>query len=1181
MSNFKISVSSTHVKINPGWSSRYSLGRPFLAVTMQWALCILCCVSILVSTAWNEVNIQHASAQAASAPLAVEANFSDSLLIDVKDIPTGLTMTPDGRLLIALKYGALKVFDMRTGRIVKDNALSIDNVLCTDSERGLESVTVDPDFSDNRLIYIYHTYNGGSGNKDCAGSRSVTNRVLRYRLDDNNTTSEETVIVGNMVSLCGNHNGGDLHFGVDGKLYISTGDGGCRLDNWAQTGRANNNARQMSLLAGKILRLNPDGSIPSDNPYINAAGATRCGNIAPAKVDNRVCQEIFATGLRNPFKMAFSSTNDRFYINDVGQDSWEEINIGAQGADYGWNESEGKGSSNFTNPIYAYGHQGGLCSVTGGAIAYDQVWPAPYDNTYFFGDYCGTSVYQLVPNGNGGYTRATIVSGYTTYGGVVAMLFNPNTAALYYSLGNGQVRCRKYTGGVVTTPRPTATKPIETATKPNPTATQAPTASPTPSPTSDPIFQPSPTPLPQDSDAPRITLLVPSAANPERRWVGDTIELYAQVSDSVDGDLSDSLVWDFYMHPISLHRPENEHIHPLARKAGALVSIVMPPPEDIDAAALSYVEVRLSVNNSRNKTSTLTYQLLPERVALTLMTIPTGLQIQLNSAPYTAPDIVLAWAGQQLPISVETQQIRAEQNAWSNKTALLNTTAASPTLAINVPIIPSPYYSSTLTETLMDDPVDSAAPRWLQLKSWSNTNVPTSPQLYLPLIMSDNTLPVAARASTSSTANTQYRFVRWSDNAPQSYVRWIVPFEPYTRLVAEFEPVADTIEPTSTPDISPTTTPRATNTSPATPAPVATSTPLATPTSSQFGSVPEARLARLSRSANVTRWFNNPVRDTPDHFRNYLTSADITLLNQLNITSLRLAVRPELIFNPNTPTVFKDKIVYLDQAIDWLIANKIAVVLELHDNQHKADWEQGGWYLDQIFTFWQALAKRYADRDPDYLLFEIVNEPRFVDNPDKWAAVQTRWVTKMRTVVPNHTLIGSGSQWSLPNGLIDFDPVPGESNMIYTFHLYDPFEFTHQGAQWMGPRLAGMHDLPYPSSTAGCMDAANALSNAESRQSAQTYCQSKWGLSKLEVHFSALADWRRKHNLPIWMGEFGAFCEHTDSASRGRWLRDARALADKYETGWSIWGYDDCFGLNRRWINGQLTVDPVAEQALK
>ena len=225
------------------------------------------------------------------------------------------------------------------------------------------------------------------------------------------------------------------------------------------------------------------------------------------------------------------------------------------------------------------------------------------------------------------------------------------------------------------------------------------------------------------------------------------------------------------MHHISLHRPENEHIHPLARKAGALVSIVMPPPEDIDAAALSYVEVRLSVNNSRNKTSTLTYQLLPERVALTLMTIPTGLQIQLNSAPYTAPDIVLAWAGQQLPISVETQQIRAEQNAWSNKTALLNTTAASPTLAINVPIIPSPYYSSTLTETLMDDPVDSAAPRWLQLKSWSNTNVPTSPQLYLPLIMSDNTLPVAARASTSSTANTQYRFVRWSDNAPQSYVR--------------------------------------------------------------------------------------------------------------------------------------------------------------------------------------------------------------------------------------------------------------------------------------------------------------------------------------------------------------------------------------------------------------------------
>ena len=366
----------------------------------------------------------------------VNASITDELLIDVGDIPTGLTTTPDGRLLIALKYGAIKVFDFQSGRIIKDNALNIGGMLCTDSERGLESVTVDTDFANNHYIYVYFTHNGGTGRNDCAGNRSANNRVMRFQLNDNNTTSDGTLIIGTIVSLCGNHNGGDLHFGAeDHKLYISVGDGGCSIDDWAQTGRSNTNARQMSLLAGTILRLNPDGSIPSDNPFANATGAVRCGNSAPRKDSSRVCQEIFATGLRNPFKMAFKSGSNDFYIHDVGQDSWEEINRGLRGADYGWNLREGSGSgrADLTDPIYNYGHQDGLCSITGGAFV---TWPTLYDDAYFFGDYCGTSVYRLVSTENG-FRREAVVQGYTTYGGVVAMHFDAQSKTLYYSLGNG------------------------------------------------------------------------------------------------------------------------------------------------------------------------------------------------------------------------------------------------------------------------------------------------------------------------------------------------------------------------------------------------------------------------------------------------------------------------------------------------------------------------------------------------------------------------------------------------------------------------------------------------------------------------------------------------------------------------------------------------------------------------
>ena len=170
-------------------------------------------------------------------------------------------------------------------------------------------------------------------------------------------------------------------------------------------------------------------------------------------------------------------------------------------------------------------------------------------------------------------------------------------------------------------------------------------------------------------------------------------------------------------------------------------------------------------------------------------------------------------------------------------------------------------------------------------------------------------------------------------------------------------------------------------------------------------------------------------------------------------------------------------------------------------------------------------------------------------------------------------MIGSGNEWSLPSGLLNTAPVANERNMVYTFHLYEPFEFTHQGAAWMGERLAGLRNLPYPANAPGCMDAANAISNAISRDSARRYCQSGWGTDKLEARIHAIAEWGRQHDLPVWMGEFGVYWDFTDADSRARWLHDARILAENYGIGWAIWGYDDCFGLDRKWRDGRLVVD--------
>ena len=235
-----------------------------------------------------------------------------------------------------------------------------------------------------RFIYLYYT----------SSSNGCVNRVSRFTLSSANQVDRATerILIDNIVSFAGNHNAGDLHFGRDGYLYISVGDGGCDYAGDSGCAGANDAARDAHMLLGKILRINADGSIPQTNPYLGPDSA-RC-NATGRTTIGKQCQETFASGLRNPFRMAFdpNASGTRFFINDVGQGLWEEINEGMIGADYGWNIREGYcivDSSNgcttqpagLTPPIHAYGRSTGCAAVTGGAFVPNGVWPG-YDNVY-------------------------------------------------------------------------------------------------------------------------------------------------------------------------------------------------------------------------------------------------------------------------------------------------------------------------------------------------------------------------------------------------------------------------------------------------------------------------------------------------------------------------------------------------------------------------------------------------------------------------------------------------------------------------------------------------------------------------------------------------------------------------------------------------------------------------------
>jgi glucose/arabinose dehydrogenase len=294
----------------------------------------------------------------ASALAAVPAGFVERTLVTGLSAPTAMSFAPDGRLFVCQQGGALRV--IRNGRLLPDPFVSL--TVDSSGERGLLGVAFDPDFATTPYVYVYYT----------VPAPGAHNRISRFLADgDVATGSEDIVLELDPLSGATNHNGGAIHFGPDGKLYAGVGE------------NANgSNAQSPSNLLGKMLRINKDGSIPSDNPFFNDPLYT--GN-------NRA---IWALGLRNPFTFAFNATGTRMFINDVGQNTWEEINDGIAGANYGWAIHEGVANDPpYRDPLLVYAHGGGPstgCAIVGGAF-HDTAkvsWPADFAGDYFFADLC-------------------------------------------------------------------------------------------------------------------------------------------------------------------------------------------------------------------------------------------------------------------------------------------------------------------------------------------------------------------------------------------------------------------------------------------------------------------------------------------------------------------------------------------------------------------------------------------------------------------------------------------------------------------------------------------------------------------------------------------------------------------------------------------------------------------------
>jgi glucose/arabinose dehydrogenase len=357
-----------------------------------------------------------------AAAVTVPVGFTHATVAHGLTTPTSMAFAPDGRLFVTEQGGALRV--VKDGRLLPTPFLTVD--VDHIGERGLLGVTVDPDFATNHYVYAYYTTTTPVTHNRISRFVGIGDRAQRL---DGSLHERVLMDLPKLPDSSKIHNGGALHFGPDGKLYVGVGD--------ASTG---DNAQSLETVFGKILRLNPDGSIPGDNPFRGRATGQNGA--------------IWAMGLRNPFTFDFEPGGSRMLINDVGQNTWEEIDAGVAGGNYGWPVTEGPSTdSRYLSPVYAYRHDAiapepSGCAITGGAF-YDppqSTFPEDYRGSYLFGDFCSHWIKRLdVATGK----VTSFVDNSSQH--PVDLRVGPQGDLYYLALGTGDVERVGYNGSAAPT----------------------------------------------------------------------------------------------------------------------------------------------------------------------------------------------------------------------------------------------------------------------------------------------------------------------------------------------------------------------------------------------------------------------------------------------------------------------------------------------------------------------------------------------------------------------------------------------------------------------------------------------------------------------------------------------------------------------------------------------------------
>jgi len=321
----------------------------------------------------------------------------------------------------------------------------------------------------------------------------------------------------------------------------------------------------------------------------------------------------------------------------------------------------------------------------------------------------------------------------------------------------------------------------------------------------------------------------------------------------------------------------------------------------------------------------------------------------------------------------------------------------------------------------------------------------------------------------------------------------------------------------------------------------------------------QAGIKPLKRGVNLSHWFSqaNMKEDRPG----VVGERDMQLIASVGFDHVRLPVDPTWLWRfPDEGPLQAAMLQELDAAIQLALDHGLNVVVDMHPNPKFKEFLQSNELVFNSFLlFWKEFAGHLSKYDADRVALEIINEP-MVNQPEHWQGMVNELHAAIRSAAPKHTIVIGGGEWSDVEAMCRLVPV-ADTNVVYTFHFYEPHVFTHQGARWGEPEWGALKKIPYPLDGEEGVKILRGITDADARKALEDHIAAQWNADKIGQKLDSAVAWAKEHGATLWCGEFGVFSDYADPKDRARYIRDVRTAFEERGIGWTMWDYRGGFSL--------------------